>query len=323
MPPVRIVIPDDDPVYYGSPDHPQFERLRAYGEVVHYGTRPADLEELYRRLADADAAINVRGYSKFTEETFARAPRLKMVSVVGTGVDNFDLAAASRHGVTVCNTPGINYQSVAELGLGLLLAVARNLPISDRRMRQGIWQQDKGPELAGKTVGLLGLGLIGQRFAEMCGALGMRVIGWSFRHDPERAAACGVELVERDEVFRQADIVSLHIRATPETRGFVGRRELSLMKPTAILINTARGAVVDAEALRDALVERRIFGAGLDVHVPEPYPLKQNIFKDLDNVVLLPHLGGSTFESAERTQQLTVDNIIAFLEGRPENVVNP
>jgi D-3-phosphoglycerate dehydrogenase len=323
MPSARIVIPDDDPVFYGRPDHPQIERLRSYGEVVYHGVRPADLDELYGRMAEADAVINVRGYSKFTEEAFARLPRLKMVSVVGTGVDNFDLAAASRHGVAVCNTPGINYQAVAELALGLTLAVARHLPIADRQMRQGLWIQERGPELAGKTVGILGLGLIGQRFAQICTALGMRVIAWSFNQDPARAAACGVELVDRDELFRQADVVSLHIRSTPETLGFVGRRELALMKPTAILVNTARGAVVDAEALRDALVERRIFGAGLDVHVPEPYPLEQNIFKDLDNVVLLPHLGGSSWEAAERTQQMTVDNVIAFLEGRPEHVVNP
>ena len=317
----KIVIPDDDPVAYGGMDNPDLQRLTECGEVVYYGTRPADRAEFFRRIADADALINVRGYSKFDDETFEHAPRLKLVSVLGVGTDNVDLEAARRHGVTVTNTPGSNYESVAEMALALALAVARTIPLSDRRMREGIWQQVRGPRLAGRTAGVVGLGLIGRHFARICQGLGMRTIGWSWSNDPERAAACGVELVERDELFRQADVVSLHLRSTPEARGFVGRRELALMKPTAILVNTARGAVVDQEALYETLKERRIFGAGLDVHVPEPLPLELNIFKDLDNVVLMPHGGGSTWEAAAKTQQMPVDNIIAFFAGRPENVV--
>lgn len=320
---MKIVIPDDDPAFYGAANHPELGRLEAYGEVRWYGTRYPDREEFFRRCAEAEVVVNVRGYSKFDEEALERLPRLKLVSVVGTGTDNVDLAAARRRDVTITNTPGVNSGAVAELALGLMLSTARHIALGDRWMRAGLWQQRRGPELRGRTLGLVGVGLIAQRLAHLARGIGMQVIGWSFTQDPERAAAAGIELVERDDVFRRADVVSVHVRSTPETRGFVGRRELKLMKSSAILINTARGAVVDAPALREALVEGSIAGAGLDVHLPEPLPPDQNLFKDLDNAVITPHLGGSSFEAATRTQQVTVDNVIAYLEGRPEHVANP
>jgi D-3-phosphoglycerate dehydrogenase len=151
---------------------------------------------------------------------------------------------------------------------------------------------------------------------------GMRVIAWSFTPDEERARKLQVELVERDEVFRQADIVSVHLRNTPEVRGIVGARELGLMRTTAYLINTARGALVDAEALAHALREGKLAGAGLDVFVEEPLPLERNPFRDLDNVVLTPHLGAVTGEANARSRAMPVDNIIAYLNGTPVNVVN-
>jgi D-3-phosphoglycerate dehydrogenase len=323
MPRPTLVVPDDDPVYYGGPDHPDLRRLAEHGELRHFGTRAADRAELFRRLAEAEAIINVRGHTKLDAEALGHAPRLKLISVVGTGVDNIDLAAARERGVLVSNTPGVGAASVVEIGLALLLAVARHVPVTDRLLRQGVWDQRRGPELEGKTVGLLGLGDLGRRFARICQGLGMRTIGWSLRYDPERAAACGVELVEKDDLLRESDVVSLHIRATPETRGFIGQRELALMKPTAILINTARGAVIDNQALLEALQSKQIFGAGLDVHVPEPLPLELNVFTGCENVVMTPHLGGSTWEAVARTQRMPVDNIIAWLEGHPQHVVNP
>ena len=158
----------------------------------------------------------------------------------------------------------------------------------------------------------------------MAQGLGMRVLAWSFTRDPARAAALGVELVpDRDDVFRQSDVVSVHLRNTPEVRGLIGARELGLMKPTAYLINTARAAIVDQDALVDALRERRIAGAGIDVFLQEPLPPEANPFKDLDNVVLMPHAGAVTREANARSRKMPVDNIIAFLDGRPEHVVNP
>jgi D-3-phosphoglycerate dehydrogenase len=249
---------------------------------------------------------------------------LRLISILGTGTDNVDLAAAARRDVTVTNTPAVGAASVAELTLGLMLAAVRCIPLSDARVRQGVWQHEEGPELDGKTLGLLGLGAIGSRVARMGIGLGMRVIAWSFTRDPERAAALGVELVaERDEVFRRSDVLSVHLRNTPEVRGLVGARELSLMKPTAYLINTARGALVDAVALAEALRAGRLAGAGLDVFTEEPLPPERNPFVDVNTVVLTPHLGAVTREANARSRAMPVDNIIAFLEGSPRNVVPP
>ena len=318
-----IVIPDDAPPAYGGPEQEDLRRLAPFGTVRVHTTRFADRDEFFSRIADAHVVINVRAYSAFDDEALAHAPKLKLISILGTGTDNVDLEAATRRGVAVTNTPGVGAPSVAELALGLMLACARAIPLSDARVREGIWQHVEGPELAGKTVGLLGLGAIGQYFARLCQGLGMRTLGWSWRSDPERAANCGVELVERDDLFRQSDVLSVHLRNTPEARGFVGRRELfELMKPTAILVNTARGALVDEQALADALRERRIAAAGIDVYTQEPLPVESNPFKNLDNAVLMPHMGAVTREANARSRTMPVDNIIAFLEGRPEHVVN-
>src|SRR5689334_3060078 len=209
---MKIVIPDDFPPTYGSAEQVDLRRLASYGEARVFTTRAADRSELFSRIADADVLINVRAYTALDAEAMQQAPRLKLISILGTGTDNVDLAAARLRGVTVTNTPGVGAPSVAELTLGLILAVTRAIPLSDQRVRQGVWQHVEGPELEGKTLGLLGLGAIGSRVARMARGLGMRVVAWSFTPDLQRAAELGVELVERDEVFRRADIVSVHLR---------------------------------------------------------------------------------------------------------------
>jgi D-3-phosphoglycerate dehydrogenase len=317
-----IVVPDDDPPTYATVDQADLKRLSPYGTVRLYTQRAADRAELFGRLAEAEVVINVRAYTALDAEALSHAPKLRLISILGTGTDNVDLKTARERGVTVTNTPGVGAPSVAELTIGLLLAVTRAVPLSDQRVRQGVWQHVEGPELEGKTLGLLGLGAIGSRVARMAGGLGMHVIAWSFTPDPQRAASLGVELVERDEVFRRSDVVSVHLRNTPEVRGLVGTRELALMQPSAYLINTARGALVDAEALAAAVREGRLAGAGLDVFVEEPLPPERNPFRDLDTVVLTPHLGAVTREANARSRAMPVDNIIAFLDGQPRNVVN-
>jgi phosphoglycerate dehydrogenase-like enzyme len=318
---MEVVVPDDYPPTYGSLDDPDLTRLAAHATVKLYSTRAGDRAELFARIADADVLINVRAYTVLDDEAFAHAPRLRMVSILGTGTDNVDLVAARRRGITVTNTPGVGAPSVAELTIGLMLAVSRAIPLSDRRLRDGVWQHVEGPELAGKTLGLLGLGAIGARVATIAQGLGMQVIAWSYSNDPGRAERLGVELVERDEVFHRADVVSVHLRNTPEARGIVGARELGLMKPSAYLINTARGALVDQDALAQALRSGAIAGAGLDVFQEEPLVAERNPFRDLENVVLTPHLGAVTREASARSRAMPVDNIIAFLAGRPANTV--
>jgi D-3-phosphoglycerate dehydrogenase len=319
---VQIVIPDDYPPTYASLEQVDLQRLAAYGTVQLHTTRAADRDELFRRVAPAEVIINVRAYTALDDEALAHAPRLKLISILGTGTDNVDLEAASRRGISVTNTPGVGAPSVAELTIGLMLGLVRAIPISDARLRQGTWQHIEGPELAGKTLGLLGLGAIGQYVARLGHGLGMRVIAWSYSPDPQRAERLGVELVERDDIFRRADVVSVHLRNTPEVRGIVGARELALMKPSAYLINTARGALVDESALAAALGAQQIAGAALDVYTEEPLPPERNPFRELSNVVLTPHIGAVTREANTRSRAMPVDNIIAYLEGHPQHVVN-
>jgi phosphoglycerate dehydrogenase-like enzyme len=322
--PVRIVVADDyqKPLLFAGPDDPVLARLAPYGAIDLYQTRPASRPDFLSRIKPADAIINVLLRSEFNEEAMAHAPNLKVISYVGAG-PAVDLDAASRHHVAVCNIPGANSLSVAEFALGLMFAVTRTIPLYDRWMRSGRWERVVGRELAGKTLGLLGIGNIGGHLARLGRGVSMRVIGWSRRGDTARAAELGVELVGRDDLFRQSDVLSLHLRGTPDNQGVVGTREFALMKPTAVLINTARSVLVDHEALALALREGRLAGAGLDVHAPEPLPLDRNIFKDADNVVLAPHSGSETLESNDRLRSRAVENVIAFLEGRPQNVVNP
>ncbi len=212
--------------------------------------------------------------------------------------------------------------SVAELTLALLFAVARHVALADRKLREGVWYHQHGFELRGKVLGIVGLGLIGQAVARLGRAMGMRVITWSFHNDPVRAAALGVAMVAIEDLLRQADVVSLHVRNSAETRGLIGRHEIRLMKPTAILINTARAAIIDEDALLDALRDGRLAGAGLDLFLQEPLP-PDHPWTQLDIVVLTPHVGWFTHEAATRLTSAPVDNILRYLARHPTNVVNP
>jgi phosphoglycerate dehydrogenase-like enzyme len=312
----QIVVPDDFPPAYHSADEENLRQLAPHGAVTVHTTRFADRAEFFSRIASAEVVINVRSYSVFDEEAFARAPNLKMVSILGTGTDNVDLEAATRHGVVVTNTPGVGAPSVAELTIGLLLAVSRSIPLSHERLRAGTWQHIEGPELMGKTLALLGIGAIGSRVARIGQGLGMRVIAWTFNNDPARAAELGVELVDREEIFRQADVLSLHLRNSPQARNFVGARELALMKPSAILINTARGEIVDLQALREALESGEIAGAGLDVTEPEPLPVADPLL-GAPNLTVLPHIGSASVTARAAMADLAVGNLMAFFDGRP------
>lgn len=317
---MKIVVPDDfPPVYQGFSE---LDALAPYGEVVLYGTKAADSQELIDRLKGAVALINIRAYSRFTEEVLSALPDLRHMAILGTGTDNVDLAAATRLGIVVSNTPGASTVSVAEHTIALMFAVARHVALVDRNMRAGQWKHVEGFELKGKTLGVVGLGAIGQEVATIGRALGMRVVAWSLTRDEERARRVGAELVELDELLMASDVVSLHLRASPRTAGLIGQREIGLMKPTAILINTGRGALVDEKALADALASGRIRGAGLDAFVQEPLPADSPLLR-LDNVVLSPHMAWVTAEASARLRRMPVDNLIAYFNGRPTNVVNP
>ncbi len=233
-----------------------------------------------------------------------------------------DLKAATDLGIVVTNTPAAAAVSVAELTFALLFATARHIALADRKVRAGAWHHALGVELRGKTLGVVGLGAIGQEVAKMAAAFGLRVLAWSFTYHPQRAAACGATLVDLETLLAQSQILSLHVRATPQTTHLIGRRELARLPRGALLINTARAALVDTAALVEALTSGHLAGAGLDVFDEEPLPPDHPLTR-LDTVVLSPHVGWVTQEASQRMRQMPVDNILAHVRGKPVHVVNP
>jgi D-3-phosphoglycerate dehydrogenase len=314
-----IVVPDDFPsVFQGSAAH---ERAKALGDVRVFTERGADnQDELIRRIDNARIAINIRAHARFSEAVFAARPNLKLVSVWGTGTDNVDLNAAGMRGVTVSNTPGVNAFAVAEHALTLMLAVGRKITTLDREMRGNKWPREMLTQMLGKTLGVFGMGSIGARLATLGRAIGMDVLGWSAQGDQARIRAAGARPADKDDILRTADVVSLHVRLAPETRGFIGRKDLALMKPTAILVNTGRGALVERDALIAALREGRLLGAGLDVFHQEPLAADDPIL-GLPNVICSPHNAGQTPEVVRDGLLRAVQNVESFLKGKPTDVV--
>ncbi len=254
-----IVIPDDFPAVMGPSQ--AYRALTERTAVRYYDTLPGSEAGLVERIREAEVVINIRSSCRFTESVFAQCGRLRLLSLWGTGTDNVDLEAAARHGITVTNTPGVAAISIAEHCLGLLLAAARRIPRSDAEVRQGRWPRGEGSQLGGKTLGIVGLGAIGRRFAQLGAAIGMRVIAWTMHPNP----ALGFELVSLERLLAESDVVSLHLRLSEQTRGMIGAAEFARMKPSAILINTARGPIVNEAAMVEALSLGRIAAAGLDV----------------------------------------------------------
>ena len=314
-----ISVPDDFPsVFEGTPAH---ERAKKLGDVVVFTERGADQEqELIRRIGRATVAINIRAHARFADGVFAACPTLKMVSIWGTGTDNFDLQAAGMRGVTICNTPGVNAFAVAEHALTLMLAVGRKIAVLDAEMRKNKWPRELLTQMLGKTLGVFGMGAIGARVAALGKAIGMEVLGWSATGDPARIRAAGATPATKEEILARADVISLNMRLGSETRGFLGRKELAQMKPAAILINTGRGALVEKEALITALAERKIMGAGLDVFHQEPLGPDDPILA-LPNVILSPHNAGQTPEVIRDGLLRAVENVEHFLQGKPRDVV--
>jgi D-3-phosphoglycerate dehydrogenase / 2-oxoglutarate reductase len=314
-----ISVPDDFPsVFESSAAH---ERAKKIGETHVVTARGADDEaELIKRIGRARVAVNIRAHARFTDGVFAACRELKMISVWGTGTDNIDLEAAGRRGVTVCNTPGVNAFTVAEHAIALMLTIGRKIPRIDREMRGGAWPREMLTQCLGKTLGVFGTGTIGTRVITLARALGMEVLAWSARGAGGRIKELGARSAAKDEILREADFVSLHLRLTPETRGFLTRREFALMKKTAIFVNTGRGALVEREALLDALRQGRIAAAGLDVFHEEPLKPDDPVLT-LPNVVLSPHNAGQTPEVIRDGLLRAVTNVENFLKGAPTDVV--
>jgi phosphoglycerate dehydrogenase-like enzyme len=288
-------------------------------EVVVFNDHLAELEPLAARLAGFEVVCIMRERTPFTRALFERLPRLKLLVTTGPRNASIDLAAARERGVTVSGTGALGYPT-AELAWGLILGLARRIPVEDRAMREGRWQSTIGVDLKGKRLGVIGLGRLGSRVAAVGRAFEMEVVAWSQNLTEARAAAAGARLLGKDELLRTSDFVSLHLVLSERTRGVLGAAELASMKRTAFLINTSRGPLVEEAALLEALRERRIAGAGLDVYDVEPLPADHPL-RRLDNVLLTPHLGYVTEDAYRTFYGETVESVAAFLRGAPVRVL--
>jgi len=301
--------------------------VQAKAETTVFDRRLAE-DEAAEALKDFDVLVTVRERMALPRTLISRLPKLKLITIIGMSLPNLDMAAATEHGVVVCHS---NYGAPAfrgvsnatpELAWGLMIATVRHIAQEDRRMRDGGWQSTTGLILAGRTLGLLGLGRIGKRMAEYAKVFGMEVIAWSQNLTREAAAEVGVRRVEKAELFAQADVVSIHLVLSDRSRGVVTARELGLMKPTAYLINTSRGPIVDEAALIETLRSRRIAGAGIDVYWGEPPPADHPL-RSMDNVTLTPHLGYVTRETLHAFYSDSIEAVAAFLDGSPIRIANP
>ena len=282
----------------------------------------ADLDALVERLRDFEVVTCMRERTPFGRDLLERLSNLRLLVTTGMRNAAIDLKAATDLGVLVCGTAGGPDAPPAELTWGLILALVRHIPREDAATRHGHWGTTVGMCLEHKVLGVLGLGRLGSRVAKVGVAFEMSVIAWSQNLTAERAAQCGATLVTKDELFSRSDILSVHVQLSGRTRGLVGARELGLMKPTAYLINTARGPIVDEAALVHALQTRALAGAGLDVFDQEPLP-PDHPFKRLDNTLLAPHAGYVTKDQYQVRYRETVEDIAAYLRGEPVRVLNP
>jgi phosphoglycerate dehydrogenase-like enzyme len=292
-----------------------WDRLAGRAEVTVFPDHLTDDDALVERLAPFDVLVLMRERTRFPRTIIDRLPQLKLIATSGMWNAAIDLAACEERGIVVSGTQ-TGGGGTAQVTIALILALAQQITVVDRDVREGRWQTGVGVELAGKTIGLLGLGRIGAKVARIATAFDMRVIAWSANLTAERAAAAGAALVERDELLRTADIVSIHLVLSARTRGLIGARELDLMKPDAFLINTSRGPIVDEAAMIATLAAGRIAGAGLDVFDVEPLPLDHPL-RRLPNTVLTPHIGYVSRGSYAVFYTQMRENVEAWLDGAP------
>ena len=284
--------------------------------MVVYSDRPASEEDKIARVRDADVILNSRSAITWRESAFARLPKLRLIATCSVGTDAIDLEAARERGIVVSNQPGVNAPFVAEHMFGLMFAVAKQAAIQTAALKEGRWLLPANVMLQGKRLGIVGTGAIGAEMARLGRAIGMEVVAWTFNPSPERAESLGVDFLSLEELLETSDVVSLHVRLSPNSTGLIGATELARMKSTAILLNGARADVVDNAALVEALETGRLFGAGIDVFSPEPVPTGDPILS-CERVVLTPHAADQTPEAVVATNEAAVENIIAYLEGRP------
>ena len=277
-------------------------------------------ENVIKALQGFEIVCAMRERTAFPRAVIEKLPDLKLLITTGMRNASIDVAAAGEHGVVVCGTPATG-NPTSGIAIGLMLELTRRIGYEDARLKAGApWQSTIGLDLEGLTLGVIGLGKLGARTSRIAQAFGMKVMAWSQNLTPEKCKAVGVEYAQKDELFRQSDLITIHVVLSQRTRGLVGAKELALMKPTAYIINTSRGPIIEEGALLAALREKRIAGAGLDVFDIEPLPVDHPLRK-MDNVVLTPHLGYVSLQNYRAYFSGVVDDIRAYLDGSPVRVL--
>ena len=303
-------------------DFADWSSLPSSVDVSFFADHLSDEGALAERLADFDVVMGMRERTAFPRSLLQRLPKLRCLITTGARNASFDMEAATELGITVCGTQGAG-EGPTELTWGLIIGLLRRISEEDRLTRaEGKWGSYVGTGLQGKTLALLGLGHIGSLVARVGNAFDMRVIAWSQNLTAERAAECGATLVDKDSLFSEGDVVSVHVRLSDRTRGLVGAHEIGVMKNTAILVNISRGPIVDEPALISALERRAIGGAALDTFDVEPLPA-DHPFLALDNTLITPHVGYVTDDGYRAFYSGVVENIRAFAAGEPVRVINP
>ena len=314
---VRIAVLDD---YQGvALEMADWSVLPPDAKVEVFSDHLDDAEAISERLREFEVVIAMRERTPFPRELLEKLPRLELLVTTGSRNAAIDVEAARELGAIVCGTGSLGY-ATAELTWGLILALARQIPREDRAVREGGWQVSMGQGLRGRTLGIIGLGNLGTQVASIGEAFGMKLVAWSQNLTAERATAAGATLLDKDELIERSDVVTIHLKLSERTRGLIGEAELALMKPTAYLVNTSRGPIVDEGALVAALESGAIAGAGLDTFDREPLPLDHPL-RRLPNTVLTPHVGYVIDEGYRGYYGDAVEDIAAFLAGKPVRVI--
>jgi D-3-phosphoglycerate dehydrogenase len=289
------------------------EQLQNFADEIIYNDlgRPLSSSELKEMIKDCDGYI--AGLDYIDEEVIQSADNLKIISRYGAGCDRVDIEAATEKNIVVTNTPGSNANAVADLALGLILSIARKIPMLNEKTKSGEWIRSTGIELSNKTIGILGLGAIGKNVAKRAQGFSMNVLAYDPYMNAEYAKANGIQPVDFEYLIKNSDVISLHLPINKDTKGIIGHREFEMMKDNVILINTSRGGLIDEETAIEYLKSGKLGGLGLDAFEEEP-PKNYKDFQ-FDNVVLTPHTGAHTYEATENMALMAVDNLITVLTG--------